>query len=197
MTADEAWWSLELTCAEDGGTAVQRQERLALHRPWKVPDTCCKFKHIKDLYHIYRDDMAELKTKKNDASVERFLNAVDHPKRREDAWRVLEIMKKVTKEEPKMWGPSIVGFGSYHYRYASGQEGDWMLVGFSPRKTALSVYIMSGFDAYDELMSQLGKYKTGKSCLYINKLEDVDLKVLENLIKQSVAYMKKANHIAE
>ena len=141
--------------------------------------------------------MAELKTKKNDASVERFLNAVDHPKRREDAWRVLEIMKKVTKEEPKMWGSSIVGFGSYHYRYASGQEGDWMLVGFSPRKTALSVYIMSGFDAYDELMTQLGKYKTGKSCLYINKLEDVDLKILEKLIKQSVAYMKKANHIAE
>lgn len=141
--------------------------------------------------------MAELKTKENDASVAQFLNAVDHPKRREDAWRVLEMMKKVTREEPRMWGSSIVGFGSYHYRYASGQEGDWMLVGFSPRKTALTVYVMSGFDAYDDLLSQLGKYKTGKSCLYINKLEDVDLKILEKLIKQSVAYMRKANHIAE
>ena len=140
--------------------------------------------------------MAELKTKKNDASVERFLSSVEHPKRREDGFAVLDLMKKITKEEPKMWGSSIVGFGSYHYRYASGQEGDWMLVGFSPRKASMSLYIMSGFDAYDDLLAKLGKFKTGKSCLYINKLEDVDLKVLEKLIRQSVAYMKKANHIA-
>ena len=115
--------------------------------------------------------MGEIKTKKNDASVEKFLDAVEHPKRREDGFTVLELMKKVTKEEPRMWGSSIIGFGSYHYRYASGQEGDWMLVGFSPRKASLSLYIMSGFEAYDDLLGQLGKFKTGKSCLYINKLE--------------------------
>ena len=137
--------------------------------------------------------MAELKTKKNDASVEKFLDSVEHPKRQEDAWKVLELMKTITKEEPKMWGSSIIGFGSYHYRYASGQEGDWMLVGFSPRKASLSLYIMSGFDAYDELMSKLGKHKTGKSCLYINKLEDVQEDILRELVKQSVAHMKKGN----
>lgn len=135
--------------------------------------------------------MAELKTKMHDGDVEKFLSDVENEKRREDSFAVLALMKKITKEEPKMWGPSIVGFGTYHYTYASGREGDWMLTGFSPRKTALTVYIMAGFDRYEELMAKLGKYKTGSSCLYINKLEDVDIKVLSELIKQSVAHMKK------
>ncbi len=140
--------------------------------------------------------MAELKTKRTDDSVTAFLDAVEHPQRRADAFVLLDLMKRVTKEPPTMWGPSIVGFGSYHYRYASGQEGDWPITGFSPRKAAMSVYIMSGFDRYDELMGKLGKHKTGKSCLYINKLADVDLKVLEQLIAASVQHMKTSDHIA-
>jgi hypothetical protein len=135
--------------------------------------------------------MAELKTRVNDADVEEFLSNVSHPKRREDSFVVLELMKKITKEEPKMWGPTMVGFGKYHYKYASGQEGDWPIAAFSPRKQALTVYIMPGFERFDELMAKLGKYKTGVSCLYINKLEDVDMKILAELIKQSVAHMKK------
>jgi hypothetical protein len=135
--------------------------------------------------------MTDLKTKKNSASVEAFLNGVEPEQRRKDAFEVLALLKKVTGEEPAMWGSSIVGFGSYHYVYASGREGDWMRIGFSPRKNALTLYIMSGFSKYEELMSKLGKYKTGKSCLYINKLEDVDKKVLEQLMKESLKYMKK------
>ena len=134
--------------------------------------------------------MAELKTKKNDASVEDFLNAVENPKRREDAFVVLQLMKKITQAEPNMWGPSIIGFGKYRYKYASGREGDWFLSGFSPRKQSLTLYIMSGFRHYDEILSRMGKYKTGKSCIYINKLEDIDMKVLEELITASVTYLK-------
>ena len=100
-------------------------------------------------------------------------------------------MKQATKAEPKMWGSSIVGFGSYHYKGASGREGDWMLVGFSPRKQNLTLYIMAGFDRYDQLMKKLGKFSTGKSCLYIKKLADVDKKVLKELVGESVQYMKK------
>jgi hypothetical protein len=134
--------------------------------------------------------VAELKTKLNNASVEKFLNKVDDKQKREDCFKILEMMKKITKEEPKMWGPSIVGFGSYHYKYKSGREGDWFLTGFSPRKQNLTLYIMSGFKRYNELMKKLGKYKTGSSCLYINKLEDVDQKVLTELITESVKWMK-------
>ncbi|MCB0743834.1 MAG: DUF1801 domain-containing protein [Ignavibacteriales bacterium] len=135
--------------------------------------------------------MAELKTKLNDASVEKFLNSVVDEKKRELSFKILDLMRKITKEEPKMWGTSIVGFGTYHYKYASGQEGDWMLVGFSPRKQAVTIYIMSGFSRYDELMNKLGKFKTGKSCLYIKNEEDVNLKVLKELITQSVNFIKK------
>ena len=135
--------------------------------------------------------MTEVKTKARRASVRKFLESVDNTKRREDSFAVLEIMKQITGEEPKMWGPSIVGFGTYHYKYASGREGDWMVTGFSPRKQALTLYIMAGFSRYDELMSKLGKYKTGKSCLYINKLEDVHLPTLKRLIRESVKHMKK------
>lgn len=134
--------------------------------------------------------MAELKTKLNDASVEKFLNTVEDKQKREDCFKILEMMKKITKEEPKMWGPSIVGFGSYHYKYESGHEGDMCIAGFSPRKQALTIYILPGFDKYESLMKKLGNYKTGKSCLYIKKLEDIDMKVLSELITESVKWMK-------
>jgi hypothetical protein len=135
--------------------------------------------------------MAELKTKPNKASIDKFLNSVKDEQKRNDSYKILELMKKITKEEPVMWGPSIVGFGKYHYKYESGREGDWFLTGFSPRKQNLTLYIMSGFKRYDELMNKLGKCKTGSSCLYINKLEDVDMKVLKELITESVKFMKK------
>ena len=132
----------------------------------------------------------ELKTKLNDASVEDFLNTVSDEQIRADCFEIAKMMKQATKAEPKMWGASIVGFGSYHYKGASGREGDWMLVGFSPRKQNLTVYIMAGFERYDELMKKLGKFSTGKSCLYIKKLADVDKKVLKELVSESVQFMK-------
>ena len=137
--------------------------------------------------------MSELKTKKNEASVEGFLKSVENEKRREDSFVVLDLMKEVTSEKPTMWGTSIVGFGSYHYKGASGREGDWMKVGFSPRKQNMTLYIMDGFGSYDSLLDKLGKYKTGKSCLYINKLEDVDQTVLRKLVKQSFKSMSGAS----
>lgn len=137
--------------------------------------------------------MAELKTKPNDQNVEEFLNSLTDAKKRQDSFTILEIMKQVTQAEPKMWGSNIIGFGAYHYKYASGREGDWFLAGFSPRKQNLTLYIMSGFEQYDELLKKLGKYKTGKSCLYINKIEDIDLPTLKKLIQQSVEHMAKTN----
>lgn len=134
--------------------------------------------------------MAELKTKLNDEDVYAFLKSVENEKRKEDCFRIVKLMKDVSGEDPKMWGSSIVGFGSCHYVYASGQTGDWPLVGFSPRKQALTLYIMAGFKRYEELMNNLGKYKTGKSCLYIKKLEDVDEEVLKELITRSIEYIK-------
>ena len=133
--------------------------------------------------------MTELKTKPTDHSVEVFLNSVADEKKREGSHTILELMQEVTGEEPKMWGDSMVGFGSYHYRYASGREGDMFLTGFSPRQRNLTLYIMSGFDAYDDLLSRLGKFKTGKACLYVNKLEDIDLDVLRQLVRQSAEHM--------
>ena len=133
--------------------------------------------------------MAELKTKATDENVTSFLNRVSDKVRRDDCFAVLEIMKDVTGEEPRMWGPSIVGFGRYHYKYQSGREGEWMITGFSPRKTDLTLYIMPGFEALPDLMKRLGRFKTGKSCLYIKKLEDVDRGVLRQLVKQSVKKM--------
>ena len=133
--------------------------------------------------------MAELKTKETKASVSAFLNKIPDKTRREDCLAVAEIMRAATKEEPRMWGPSIVGFGRYHYKGRSGREGEWMVTGFSPRKGDLTLYLMSGFDEFPDLMKRLGKYKTGKSCLYIKKLADVDLSVLKQLVKQSVKAM--------
>ena len=134
--------------------------------------------------------MSEPKTKRHDGDVNEFLDAVENPRRREDARRVLELMREVTGELPKMWGSSIVGFGSYHYKYASGREGDWMITGFSPRKQNLTIYIMPGFSEFSELLARLGKHKTSKSCLYLNKLDDVDLEVLAELVRESVNVMK-------
>lgn len=134
--------------------------------------------------------MAEPKTKKTDASVEAFLDAVADPGRREDARAVLALMKRITGEEPKMWGPSIVGFGSWTYTYASGQTGEWPVAGFSPRKHALTLYVMPGFEKDADLMERLGKHKTGKSCLYLNRLADVDAGVLEELVRRSVERMR-------
>lgn len=129
--------------------------------------------------------MAELKTQKHSGDVDAFLEGVEPVKRRDDSRVVLHMMKRATGEEPSMWGPSIVGFGSYNYKYESGREGEWFRIGFSPRKNALTLYIMPGFPTYNDLMGKLGKYKTGKSCLYINKLEDVDHEVLEELMRHS------------
>ena len=137
--------------------------------------------------------MVKLKTQKNDASVEDFLNDVSDERKREDSFAILALMGEVTGEEPSMWGSSIVGFGSYRYKYASGREGEWPLTGFSPRKEYLTLYIMSGFDNYDLLLRDLGKFKTGKSCLYIKKLADVDLEILWELISQSVTHVAETN----
>nr|WP_294903160.1 DUF1801 domain-containing protein [uncultured Lacibacter sp.] len=136
--------------------------------------------------------MAELKTQRNKASVETFLNNVADEEKRKDCFTVMELMKKVSKEEPAMWGDSIVGFGSYHYKSErSKQEGDWFITGFSPRKQNLTLYIMPGIGHYKELLDQLGQCKTGGSCLYIKKLSDVDTKILKQLITTAYKNMKQ------
>jgi hypothetical protein len=135
--------------------------------------------------------MAELKTKQTNQSVREFLDGITDEQRRRDCLVVLELMKEATRAEPKMWGESIVGFGSYHYKYESGREGDWFLTGFSPRKQNLTLYVMAGFERYDVLLKRLGKHKTGKSCLYVNRLDDVDLATLKELIKRSVEHVAK------
>jgi hypothetical protein len=134
--------------------------------------------------------MAELKTKPTDQSVESFLNGIPDEQKRADAFAIVKLMKQVTRAEPQMWGSSIVGFGRYHYKYASGHEGDAPLTGFSPRKQNLTLYLMLGADDYTDLLKKLGKHKTGKGCLYINRLADVDLPTLKELVKQSVKHMK-------
>ncbi len=133
--------------------------------------------------------MSQNKTQKTAASVTGFLNQIEDDKKRAESLVILNMMESVTGEEAKMWGPAIVGFGDYHYKYDSGREGDMFKVGFSPRKQNFSVYIMPGFERYSELMDKLGKHKTGKSCLYIKRLEDIDEKVLETLVKESYNYM--------
>ncbi len=135
--------------------------------------------------------MAELKTKVNEASVTDFLNGIKDEAKRADCFEILQLMKQVTKAEPKMWGASIVGFGSYHYKGASGREGDWMLTGFSPRKQNLTLYLMGGFDLHQDLLKKLGKHKTSVGCLYLKKLDDVDKKVLKELVTKSVKTMKQ------
>jgi hypothetical protein len=134
--------------------------------------------------------VAEAKTKPTKASVTQFLNEIPDPARRADCFTVAQMMEEITGSKPQMWGPSIVGFGTYHYKYASGHEGDWPLTGFSPRKGDLTLYLMMGFAKHDELLGQLGKHKTGKSCLYIKRLADIHLPTLKKLIKASVRDLK-------
>ncbi len=135
--------------------------------------------------------MYKLKTRPTTTKVEAFVASVLDEKRRTDCEQVAGLMQEVTGEDPVMWGASIIGFGSYHYKYASGHEGDFMITGVSPRKQALTVYIMEGLSKHSDLMDRLGKYKTGKSCLYIKKLEDIDMDVLKQLIETSVATMRE------
>ena len=137
--------------------------------------------------------MAEAKTRATDASVEAFLARVPNVERRKDCQTVLGLMRAVTKCEPRMWGTSIVGFGTYIYKYESGREGEWPVTGFSPRKTNLTLYIMPGVELYPEILARLGKYKTGKSCLYIKKLDDVKLPVLKELLTNSVKTMSSTS----
>jgi len=134
--------------------------------------------------------MTENKTKPTKLSVASFIDAVADPSRRSDAKALVKLMQTAAGEKPKMWGPSIIGFGSYHYKYDSGREGDMPLIGFSPRKTAIVLYISKSFNEADALLAKLGKCTTGKGCLYIKKLADVDLKVLETLVARSLDAMR-------
>ncbi len=136
--------------------------------------------------------MAELKTKATTASVSEFLAKITDDERRKDCTAVAKIMQKATGAKPRMWGPSIVGFGEMRYKYPSGRELDWFLTGFSPRKNDLTLYIMPGFSQYADRMKSLGKHKTGKSCLYIKRLADVDVNVLQSIVEDSVERMRSA-----
>lgn len=135
--------------------------------------------------------MTTMKTVATDNSVAAFLDKIENPKKREEADFLLDLFKQITKMQPVMWGPSIIGFGQYHYKYESGREGDMPMTGFSPRAQNFSLYCIPGFDELQDLLDKLGKYKTGKSCLYIKKLDDVDLKVLKQLIKRDFDVMVK------
>ncbi|KMY51004.1 DUF1801 domain-containing protein [Peribacillus loiseleuriae] len=135
--------------------------------------------------------MYELKTKETDSNVIEFIENVESPKKREDAFKLLDIFTETTGYQAKMWGPSIIGFGSYHYTYASGHEGDAPLVGFSPRKAKISLYFATGDTKREELLKDFGKHTTGKACVYINKVADIDADVLKALINQSVRFLKE------
>lgn len=129
--------------------------------------------------------MVETKTQKTELSVKSFINAVDHEGKRNDAFEILEMMKQITGEAPKMWGTSIIGFGEVHYKYASGREGDWFKVGFSPRKAKISFYLMGcDISKANNLLEKLGKHKLGKGCLYVNKLADIKIEVLKDMIQE-------------
>lgn len=135
--------------------------------------------------------MAQNKTQPTDQSVTTFVDSLDNQQKKEDSYSLIALMKDVTGCEPKMWGPSIIGFDEYHYKYESGREGNFLKVGFSPRKGELSLYIMSGFQKYEELMKQLGKHRTGKACLYVKKLDDIDIDILRELVEESVKYVNE------
>lgn len=134
--------------------------------------------------------MSELKTRPTDQKPEDFLETIEHPTRKSDGYQLLEIFKQVTNEKPVMWGPSIVGFGGYKYENTRGKEFEWPRVGFSPRKRSLSIYITPGFDGFQDLFEELGKHRLGKGCLYVNKLEDVDIEVLKTIINKAYVETK-------
>lgn len=133
---------------------------------------------------------SENKTKPTDVPPAEFIASVDHPRRREDGLALLDFFNEVTGLEPRMWGGSIIGYGRYYYKYDSGREGEFLLTGFSPRKSALSLYVMSGFSKRAEKMERLGKHKTGRGCLYVNKLSDIDMDVLKEIILDDLAFMR-------
>lgn len=135
--------------------------------------------------------MYELKTKESEASVIEFIESVENPKKKEDAYKLLDIFTETTGYPAKMWGTSIIGFGSYHYKYESGHEGDAPLVGFSPRKAKVSLYFAPGDEKREEILQRFGKYTTGKACVYINKIADIDVEVLKELIQQSIAFLQE------
>jgi len=135
--------------------------------------------------------ISDLKPKQNEKSVDDFINKIEDPKKQEASKRILEILKDISRKKAEMWGDSIIGFGKYHYKYATGREGDWMRIGFSPRKQYLTLYIIDGFDKHTKLLEKLGKYKTGKSCLYIKKLQDIDINILKELLEKSLQNMNK------
>jgi hypothetical protein len=137
--------------------------------------------------------MSDPKTRPTNQDVEQFLESIADPQRRQDSRAIVEIMRDVTGAAPRMWGDSIVGFGSYRYRYASGREGDWPLTGFSPRKQNLTLYLSYGFEQHGELLERLGRYKTGKACLYLKRLDDVDRGALRELIRRSLEQVTRAN----
>ncbi len=137
------------------------------------------------------DNVYELKTKENESNVIEFIETVDSPKKKEDAYRLLDIFTETTGYPAKMWGTSIIGFGSYHYKYASGHEGDAPLVGFSPRKAKISLYFATGDPEREEILQNFGKYTTGKACVYINKIADIDVEVLKKMINQSIKFLKE------
>jgi hypothetical protein len=141
--------------------------------------------------------MAELKTRKTDLSVEKFLKSIEDEGRRRDARQVAALFRRATGKKPAMWGPSIVGYGDFHYRYASGREGDWFLAGFSPRKHALTIYLMPGLARHEALLARLGRHTRGAGCLYIRRLAEVDLAVLERLVRASVAAARTADPAGE
>ncbi|MEM7216290.1 MAG: DUF1801 domain-containing protein [Pseudomonadota bacterium] len=134
---------------------------------------------------------ADMKTRQNDADALDFIRSVEHERRREDGFALLEFFNRVTGWKPKMWGDSIIGYGRYEYKYQSGREGEYFITGFSPRKTAISIYIMPGYRDMTEKLSRLGKHKSGKSCLYINRITDIDQQVLEEIVMDGMDYMKK------
>lgn len=134
--------------------------------------------------------MYEPKTKETDASVIEFIEAVENPKKRQDAYKLLEVFEETSGYPAKMWGSSIIGFGSYHYVYATGHEGDAPLVGFSPRKAKVSLYFATGDTEREQLLEKFGKHTSGKGCVYINKTEDIDVEVLKELITQSIAFLQ-------
>jgi hypothetical protein len=135
--------------------------------------------------------MAKNKTEPTQASVERFIRTfANSEQKKKDSYELIDLMKKVSGHEPKMWGPSIIGFGSYHYKYASGHEGDAPIIGFSPRKAAISLYVYTGLEEHEHLLEGLGKYKIGKVCIYVNKLSDIDRQKLIRLMKESIRYIK-------
>ncbi len=137
--------------------------------------------------------MSENKTVPTDKSVQAFLDGVEDDQKREDSWALVQLMQEVTGQPPQMWGGAIIGFGKVHYKYASGREGDTVLVGFSPRKQNLALYSLSGSDEFETLLSKLGKYKRGKGCLYLNRLKEVDMGTLKEMIQRAVEHHRKAN----